>query len=56
MCRASGVARQSALPALQKDVDRLTVEAAAHGIDSTPLRAAADAALRRLRDPPPGWR
>ncbi len=56
MCRASEAARQGALPALQKDVDRLTAEATAHGIDSTPLRDAAGAALRRLRDPPPGWR
>ena len=30
--RASEVTRQAALPALQKDVDRLTTEAAAHGI------------------------
>ena len=55
MCRASEPTRQAALPALQKDVDRLTVEAAAHGIDGTPLRDAAGAALDRLRDPPPGW-
>jgi len=56
MCRASGPARIAARPALQKDVDRLIVEAAAHGIDGTPLRNAAGAALDRLRDPPPGWR
>ncbi len=53
--RASEVTRQAALPALQKDVDRLTTEASDHGIADTPLRHAAGEALRRLRDPPPGW-
>ena len=55
-CRASEITRRAALPALQKDVDRLAAEAAGHGIEGTPLRGAAVEALRRLRDPPPGWR
>lgn len=54
--RGSQATREAMLPALQKDVDRLVVEAAAHGIDGTPLGRAAVEALRRLRDPPPGWR
>jgi len=55
-CRASELTRQAALPALQKDVDRLTVEAAAHGFEGTPLRVSAGEAVQRLRDPPSGWR
>jgi 3-hydroxyisobutyrate dehydrogenase-like beta-hydroxyacid dehydrogenase len=54
--RGSDATRQAALPALQKDVDRLTIEAALHGIEGTSLRVAAVEALRRLRDPPLGWR
>jgi len=53
--RASADTRQAALPALDKDVRSLADEAAAEGLDSASLRSAAAEAVRRLRDPPPGW-